>query len=88
MLLGGTVILVGTGWLAKGAAISNVTGGLSKGMQQRSSNAAALQQTQAKQEGALQRTQERESSKRMAKVDSYRSARAEGEKAADEAGPF
>lgn len=88
LLLGGGVVLIGTGWLAKGAAISSVTKPITKGLQQRSSNKAAVAQTQIREDAKLQRQQEAAQEKRSRRQQDYLSAREEGERAAEEAGPF
>lgn len=104
---GGAVMLLGTGWIAKGSAIGQVAKPLSKalgapGQLQASRREARHSEARAMMEGR-RRAQERADSDLSATRDrvgeqrrkrqqqreqSYLSARAEGEAAADAAGPF
>jgi Lysozyme like domain len=64
MVGGGVVLLLGTGMVVKTAALQGITSPISKVMKSRSDKAAALQKEQIRQEGLLQRQQERAQERR------------------------
>ncbi len=64
MVAGGAILLLGTGMVVKTAALQGITSPISKALQNRSDKAAALQREQVRQEGLLQRQQERAQERR------------------------
>lgn len=69
MVGGGAILLLGTGLLVKSAAVQGITSPITKALKQRSDAGAAVQKEQVRQEGLLQRQQEKGQERRRDKYE-------------------